>query len=140
MALITVALPTGQLGMQLGQVALEHAPASQRRGCASWSNGGCVGGALGRYPNVDRDWEDLAAWDGAPLTQPSLFIAGARDASTVWLADAITSYPTTLPGLCGSHILAGAGHWIQQERPEEVNELLVGWLQSLGQDEGSALA
>lgn len=87
-------------------------------------------GALNRYRNVDRDWEDLAAWDGAPVTQRSLFIGGDRDASTMWMADAIKSYPTTLPGLVSSHILEGCGHWIQQERPDEVNRLLVGWLRA----------
>ncbi|MFE4642516.1 alpha/beta fold hydrolase, partial [Streptomyces sp. NPDC056730] len=52
-------------------------------------------GALNRYRNMDRDWEDLAAWHGAPIIQPSLFIGGALDASTTWLADAIAAYPTT---------------------------------------------
>ena len=88
-------------------------------------------GALNRYRNMDRDWEDLADLDGAPITQPSLFIGGALDASTTWMADAINAYPTTLPGLLSSHILDGCGHWIQQERPEEVNRLLTGWLAAL---------
>lgn len=88
-------------------------------------------GALNRYRNMDRDWEDLAPWDAAPIVQPSLFIGGARDASTTWLADAIDAYPTTLPGLVSSHILDGCGHWIQRERPDEVNRLLTGWLASL---------
>jgi pimeloyl-ACP methyl ester carboxylesterase len=90
-----------------------------------------LSGALSRYRNLDRDWEDLAAFDGAPITRPSLFVGGARDASTTWMADAIQAYPVTLPGLVSSHILDGCGHWIQQERREEVNELLTGWLASL---------
>ncbi|MFF1694697.1 alpha/beta fold hydrolase [Streptomyces sp. NPDC058257] len=85
-------------------------------------------GALNRYRNVDRDWEDLAAWDGAPITQPSLFIGGDQDASTTWMADAIKAYPETLPGLVSSHIIEGCGHWVQQERAFEVNRLLVDWL------------
>ncbi|MBN3932631.1 alpha/beta hydrolase [Streptomyces verrucosisporus] len=88
-------------------------------------------GALNRYRNMDRDWEDLAAYDGAPVTQPSLFIGGGLDASTTWLADAIEAYPATLPGLVASHILDGCGHWIQQERPAEVNRLLTDWLATL---------
>lgn len=85
-------------------------------------------GALNRYRNMDRDWEDLADLDGSPLPQPSLFIGGALDASTTWMADAINAYPTTLPGLLSSHLLDGCGHWLQQERPEEVNHLLTSWL------------
>ncbi|MFD8722713.1 alpha/beta fold hydrolase [Streptomyces sp. NPDC059629] len=88
-------------------------------------------GALNRYRNMDRDWEDLAAYDGAPITQPSLFAGGSLDASTTWLADAIEAYPVTLPGLVSSHLLDGCGHWIQQERPDEVNRLLVDWLAGL---------
>ncbi|MFF3006571.1 alpha/beta fold hydrolase [Kitasatospora sp. NPDC057940] len=90
-----------------------------------------MSGALGRYRNMDRDWEDLADFDGAPVTQPSLFIGGSRDASTTWLADAIAAYPATLPGLLSSHVLDGCGHWVQQERPAEVNRILTDWLASL---------
>ncbi|MFC8387267.1 alpha/beta fold hydrolase [Streptomyces sp. NPDC057238] len=88
-------------------------------------------GALDRYRNMDRDWEDLAAFDGAPISQPSLFVGGGLDASTTWLADAIEAYPVTLPGLVSSHLLDDCGHWIQQERPEEVNRLLTEWLAAL---------
>jgi len=28
----------------------------------------------------------------------------------------------------GCHLLEGAGHWVQQERPEEVSELLLKFL------------
>lgn len=88
-------------------------------------------GALNRYRNVDRDWEDLASHRGAPIKQPSLFIGGTLDASTTWMADAIDAYPTTLPALFASHLLEGCGHWIQQERPAEVNHLLTDWLTAL---------
>ncbi|WP_052865322.1 alpha/beta fold hydrolase [Streptomyces niger] len=88
-------------------------------------------GALNRYRNMNRDWEDLAAHAGAPLRQPSLFLGGSLDASTTWLTDAIDAYPVTLPGLIASHILDGCGHWIQQERPAEVNRFLTDWLAAL---------
>ncbi|MFD1832920.1 alpha/beta fold hydrolase [Streptomyces desertarenae] len=88
-------------------------------------------GALNRYRNMDRDWEDLASHRGAPITQPALFIGGALDASTTWMADAIDAYPTTLPALSASHILDGCGHWIQQERPDEVNRVLTDWLATI---------
>ncbi|USQ89229.1 alpha/beta hydrolase [Streptomyces phaeoluteigriseus] len=90
-----------------------------------------LSGALARYRNMDRDWEDLADHDGAPVTQPSLFVAGRLDASTTWLADAIDAHATTLPGLVSSHLLDGCGHWIQQERPAEFNRLLTKWLAAL---------
>jgi pimeloyl-ACP methyl ester carboxylesterase len=88
-------------------------------------------GALNRYRNMDRDWADLAAWEGAVIRQPSLYVAGELDASTTWLAAAIADHPRTLPGLVGQHVLEGRGHWIQQEAPEEVGRLLVEWLAGL---------
>ncbi|MGV9457375.1 alpha/beta fold hydrolase [Streptomyces sp. NPDC003635] len=88
-------------------------------------------GALNRYRNMDRDWEDLAPYRGAPIKHPSLFVGGALDASTTWMSDAIDAYPTTLPALSASHLLDDCGHWIQQERPDEVNRLLIDWLAAL---------
>ncbi|MFF7721495.1 alpha/beta fold hydrolase [Streptomyces luteogriseus] len=115
--------PTGRLPVWLSGHDLDvYAGEFERTG---------VSGALNRYRNMDRDWEDLAGFDGAPITRPSLFIGGGLDASTTWMADAIKAYPTTLPGLVSSHILDGCGHWIQQERPAEINRLLTDWLASL---------
>jgi pimeloyl-ACP methyl ester carboxylesterase len=115
--------PAGPLPAWLGENDLDvYAGEFERTGMT---------GALNRYRNMDRDWEDLAGLDGAPITQPSLFIGGALDASTTWMADAIKAYPTTMPGLRSSHILDGCGHWIQQERHEEVNRLLIRWLADL---------
>jgi pimeloyl-ACP methyl ester carboxylesterase len=31
----------------------------------------------------------------------------------------------------GCHLVAGAGHWVQQEQPEAVNRLLLDFLRSL---------
>ncbi|MCZ0998231.1 alpha/beta hydrolase [Streptomyces mirabilis] len=118
--------PTGRLPHWLDEHDLDlYAGEFERTGMT---------GALNRYRNMDRDWEDLADHDGAPLTQPSLFIGGGRDASTIWLADAIAAYPITLPGLLSSHLLDDCGHWIQQERPEDVNRILIDWLARVTSD------
>ncbi|MFF1685283.1 alpha/beta fold hydrolase [Streptomyces sp. NPDC058254] len=115
--------PAGRLPAWLDEAELDvYAGEFERTGLT---------GGLNRYRNMDRDWEELAAHRGAPVTQPSLFIGGAMDASTTWLADAIDAYPTTLPGLRASHILDGCGHWIQQERGDDVNRILVEWLAGL---------
>lgn len=115
--------PEGRLPAWLGERELDfYAGEFERTGLT---------GALNRYRNMDRDWEDLAALDGAPLVQPSLFVGGRLDASTTWLADAIEAFPVTLPGLVSSRLLDGCGHWIQQERPAEVNRILLDWLAAL---------
>jgi pimeloyl-ACP methyl ester carboxylesterase len=44
------------------------------------------------------------------------------------MAEAVAAFPETLPGLTGTHVLDGAGHWIQRERPRAVDDLLVDWL------------
>ncbi len=88
-------------------------------------------GPLNRYRNVDRDWEDLAAFRGARIDVPSLFIGGDRDGPTVWGAPAIAAFGRTLPKLRRSIVLEGCGHWTQQERPVQVNEALVDFLRSL---------
>jgi len=88
-------------------------------------------GPLNRYRNVDRDWQDMQHLRDQPIKVPSLFIGGELDGPTLWGARAISRFPETLPGLKDSHVLAGCGHWVQQERAAEVNELLTGWLQSL---------
>ena len=36
-----------------------------------------------------------------------------------------------IPDLRGADVLAGCGHWTQQERPAEVNERLLAWLKGL---------
>ncbi len=88
-------------------------------------------GPLNRYRNVDRDWVDLQPWRGRPITVPSLFIGGEKDGPTIWGGRAIARFGETLPGLRGSHILPGCGHWVQQERAADVNDLLLAWLRGL---------
>lgn len=91
-------------------------------------------GPLCRYRNVDQDWRDLAPFAGRPIEIPALFIGGAKDGPTVWGGPAIDNFTTTLPQLHRSEILDGCGHWIQQERPMQTNELLIDFLGALGGD------
>jgi pimeloyl-ACP methyl ester carboxylesterase len=93
----------------------------------------CTGfrGALNWYRNIDRNWELTGFLDSAKLDQPTLFVAGERDAVIEFYADAYQALETNAPNLVGKVLLAGAGHWIQQERPAEVNRLLVDFLSSV---------
>ena len=90
-----------------------------------------MSGGLNRYRNVDRDWEDMAAFDGAPITQPSLFIGGEFDGPTVWGAGSIAKFDQTMPNLHKSVILDRVGHWVQQEAVAETNAELLGFLAAL---------
>ena len=90
-------------------------------------------GGLNWYRNLRRNWELGGPWRGQPIRQPSLFIAGSRDGVLRFPAAQaqLGAFPKTLPGLRGSYILEGAGHWVQQERPAEVNKLLIDFLKGL---------
>jgi pimeloyl-ACP methyl ester carboxylesterase len=88
-------------------------------------------GGLNWYRNIDRDWELTGFLDGAKLDQPTLFVAGERDAVIEFYADAYQALEINAPNLVGKLLLAGAGHWIQQERPAEVNRLLIDFLSSV---------
>ena len=59
--------------------------------------------------------------------QPALFIAGTRDAVITGSIGqrALDEMDNVVPNLRGEILLEGAGHWIQQERPAEVNAALI---------------
>lgn len=85
-------------------------------------------GALNWYRNIDRNYELLAFLDKAAVRQPTLFVAGEEDVVITMYRDSFNHLEATVPGLRGKHLLPGAGHWIQQERPAEVNRLLLEFL------------
>ena len=90
-------------------------------------------GSLNWYRNLRRNAELLQPWRGCGLGQPSLFIAGTRDDVLRFpgASQRLEQLPKLLTDLRGSHLLDGAGHWVQQERPEEVSRLLLRFLDSL---------
>jgi pimeloyl-ACP methyl ester carboxylesterase/ketosteroid isomerase-like protein len=83
-------------------------------------------GALNRYRNLDRDWEELGASNGAIIEQPALFVGGSRDGAVLF--GALEQMRTALPNLRGIEILPGSGHWVQQEKARQVNEMITGFL------------
>jgi pimeloyl-ACP methyl ester carboxylesterase len=87
-------------------------------------------GGLNYYRNIDFNWELMAPWQGVPIRQPALFIAGALDAVITGTIGkkALETLEAEAPRLTRKLIIEGAGHWIQQERPREVNEALVEFL------------
>jgi pimeloyl-ACP methyl ester carboxylesterase len=97
---------------------------------AAYQHNGFRGG-LNLYRNVDRNWELTAPWHGAQIRQPALFISGSRDPVTAGERGriAIAHMATAVPHL-STVTLEGAGHWIQQERPAEVNAALLNFLGS----------
>jgi pimeloyl-ACP methyl ester carboxylesterase len=91
-------------------------------------------GPISRYRNHERDFAWLQGFKDRKIEQPALFIGGTKDpASTGFgrVSDPAAAMRTEVPDLRGAHMLEGCGHWTQQERPAEVNRLLVEWLKAL---------
>jgi pimeloyl-ACP methyl ester carboxylesterase len=88
-------------------------------------------GGLNWYRNIDRNWEMTRFLRGARLRQPALFVAGAEDGVINLYRHSLDTMEQEVPNLREKALLSGAGHWIQQERPREVNDLLVEFLKGL---------
>ena len=78
-------------------------------------------GSINWYRNLDRNWHLLANVNPI-IEHPALMIYGDRDSIPAFeiLADFV-------PKVDVAHL--DAGHWIQQERPEETNHVIVSWLE-----------
>lgn len=90
-------------------------------------------GGLNYYRNLDRNWELQQAYVGQQVQVPALFMIGERDTGLAipGMDQIIAAMPNLVPGLRGSHVLRGAGHWLQQERAKEVSELAIKFLGEL---------
>lgn len=83
-------------------------------------------GGLNYYRNLDRDWALTERLADRRINQPSLFLTGSKDPVGRFMPP--TGLDRTLTDLRGHVVLDGAGHWVQQERPEEVNAALLEFL------------
>mgnify|MGYP000852626683 CR=1 FL=1 len=88
-------------------------------------------GPLNFYRNIEPDWERTPFLAGAVLRQPVTFIAGAEDAVLTFYPQAVEHMERLVPGLRSKTLIPGAGHWVQQEKPEEVTRLLLEFLRGL---------
>jgi pimeloyl-ACP methyl ester carboxylesterase len=95
---------------------------------SEFSRTGFTGG-LNWYRNFDRNWETTPELTGAKISVPCLLIAGS--------ADPVLSFTPrdraaqVITGPYREVIIDGAGHWLQQERPHEVNAHLLDFLNGL---------
>ncbi len=99
---------------------------------ASEYEGSGFTGGINWYRNIDRNWELLAAYSGAFVPQPTLFLWGDRDPllEIPGASRGIERMPQYVPNLRLSQ-LTGCGHWIQQERAAEVNAAILDFLPTL---------
>jgi len=82
-------------------------------------------GSINWYRNLDRNWRLLA--DVSPIIQqPTLMIYGDRD-----LIPRFEKLTEFVPK--AEVVSLDCGHWIQQEKPEETNQVILKWLEQQGE-------
>ena len=81
-------------------------------------------GGINWYRNMDWNWRFTQGLEER-IPVPSLMVCAEDDpALPPQLADGMDKYVPDLE----KHLIRACGHWTQQERPEELNRILVDWL------------
>src|SRR5713226_7945090 len=81
---------------------------------------------------------ELHTFSGRTIDVPSMFIAGKSDWGVYQTPGAQESMRArACTNMVGFHLLDGAGHWGQQEQPEQVSNLLIKFLQGQPQAPGN---
>ena len=69
---------------------------------------------------------ELQTWSGKTIDVPSCFISGRQDWGTYQRPGVFEAMQTTAcTRMLGCHLVDSAGHWVQQEQPEQVGRLLL---------------
>jgi len=91
---------------------------------------GFQGGLEGyRVGSVARFASELQLFSGRTIDQLSMFIGGRSDWGVYQNPGALERLQKTVcTKMAGTHLVDGAGHWVQQEQPEAVSALLVDFL------------
>ncbi|GAC1402758.1 MAG: epoxide hydrolase EphA [Mycobacterium sp.] len=86
-------------------------------------------GALNWYRNYDRNWETTARLADWKISAPALFVGGTADPIGPTMNPARAR--EVAAGQYFEQWVEGAGHWVQQERPDEVNRILLEFLREV---------
>lgn len=86
-----------------------------------------------------KDPADLRLFSGRSIDVPSLFVSGKSDWAVFQTpGDFEKMQKAGCTRMAGAHLLEGAGHWVQQEQPEQVSKLLVQFLVDNSQHENKS--
>jgi len=91
---------------------------------SSFERTGFTGG-INWYRNLDRNWEQTPHLEGARIEVPSLMVTAELDpVLRPEMAAQMASFVTDLETV----MIPGCGHWTQQEKPAELNQIMIEWL------------
>jgi pimeloyl-ACP methyl ester carboxylesterase len=95
-----------------------------------YSRTGFQGGLQGyRARWIPAYTTELSTFAGRTIDVPSLFIGGKSDWGVYQRTGAFEAMQkSACTRMLGAHLIDGAGHWVQQEQPLEVNRLLLEFL------------
>jgi pimeloyl-ACP methyl ester carboxylesterase len=100
-------------------------------------------GGVNYYRNISRNFRLTPQLRGRHVKQPSMFILGEHDITIGFNPGGLKTVETNVKELCddlrGFHVIRSeknksAGHWIMQERPDEINKLLHSFLRQVDGD------
>ena len=81
-------------------------------------------GGINLYRNIDANWRFMDGRDET-VAAPSLWIGAELD---LFLPpEGADGMDALVPDL-EKHVIAGCGHWIMWEKPQEANALMLDWL------------
>ena len=90
---------------------------------------GALQGYRVRRGSDPKSIAEMQTFSGRTIDVPAQFIAGKSDWGVYQTPGALNKMHTSAcTRMVGFHLLDGAGHWVQQEQPEQVSALLVQFL------------
>src|SRR5499433_63377 len=90
---------------------------------------GALQGYRVRRGSEPKSVAEMLTFSGRSIDVPSMYIAGKSDWGVYQTPGAVDKMRTTAcTHMAGFHLLDGAGHWVQQEQPEQVTKLLLEFL------------
>ncbi|PWT84486.1 MAG: alpha/beta hydrolase [Blastocatellia bacterium] len=90
---------------------------------------GALQGYRVRRGSDPKSLAEMRTFSNRSIDVPSMFIAGRSDWGVYQTPGAVDKMRTSAcTRMVGFHLLDGAGHWVQQEQPDQVSALLIGFL------------
>ena len=130
------------LAKGMAETAAEHMPSAEAVAACRWlpddqlsvyagefSRTGFQGGLNWYRCLAGKYVSELETFSGRMIDAPACFIAGKSDWGVYQFPGAFERMETTACSQWrGARLVDGAGHWVQQEQPEEVSRLLLQFL------------